>query len=88
MRELRKIVKVAVAKCQDGVILPEHLTIRQSLGQSEGIATRLLHDPLAEKSKIEEALSATGYNKSHTAEILGIDRKTLNRKIKQYGIER
>ena len=87
VRELRKVVKVAVAKCQDGMILPEHLTIRLSSGQSEGVASRLLHDPLAEKSKIEEVLSVTGYNKSHTAEILGIDRKTLNRKIKQYGID-
>ena len=87
VRELRKVVKVAVAKCQDGMILPEHLTIRLSSGQSEGVASRLLHDPLAEKSKIEEVLSVTGHNKSHTAEILGIDRKTLNRKIKQYGID-
>lgn len=86
VRELRKVVKVAVAKCQDGVILPEHLTIRPDSNLSGGAASRLLRDPLAEKTKIEDALKATGNNKSHAAEILGIDRKTLNRKIKQYGI--
>ena len=86
VRELRKVVKVAVAKCQDGMILPEQLTIRLSSGQSEGVASRLLHDPASEKAKIEDALKSSGYNKSQAANILGISRKTIDRKIKQYGI--
>jgi len=86
VRELRKVVKVAVGMCSDKIILPEHLPIRMSSPQSEGIESRHLYDPASEKSKIVEALKSSGYNKSQAANILGINRKTLDRKIKRYGI--
>lgn len=41
-----------------------------------------------EKHHIGETLSATGWKKSRTAEILGIERSTLDRKIKRYGLRR
>jgi two-component system response regulator HydG len=41
----------------------------------------------AEKKAIIAALKKTGMNKSKTAELLNVDRKTLYNKIKAYGIE-
>ena len=38
-----------------------------------------------ERRHIEGVLNSTRWNKSKTAEILGIDRRTLYRKLRQYG---
>ena len=40
----------------------------------------------AEKPLIEEVLRSTGFNQSETAKILGINRGTLRKKIKEYGL--
>ena len=39
-----------------------------------------------EKEVIRSTLAREGGNKSRTAEILGIGRKTLHRKIEEYGL--
>jgi two-component system response regulator HydG len=41
----------------------------------------------AEKQAILKALERNGFNKSRTAEMLNIDRKTLYNKLKSFGIE-
>jgi len=41
----------------------------------------------AEKTIIRENLAANKGNKSKTADILGIGRKTLHRKLQEYGME-
>jgi DNA-binding NtrC family response regulator len=41
----------------------------------------------AERQAISNALSETGGNREKAAELLGIGRKTLYRKLRQYGIE-
>jgi DNA-binding NtrC family response regulator len=41
----------------------------------------------AEKLIIEENLAANKGNKSKTADLLGIGRKTLHRKLAEYGLE-
>ena len=41
----------------------------------------------AEKIIIQETLAANKGNKSKTADILGIGRKTLHRKLAEYGME-
>ena len=40
----------------------------------------------AEKEVIRSTLAREGGNKSRTADILGIGRKTLHRKIEEYGL--
>jgi len=39
-----------------------------------------------ERQHIEAVLKETGYNKSRTAEILGIARRTLDRRIAEFGL--
>ena len=46
-----------------------------------------LRNEADEKMRIAEALRQTGNNKSRAAQLLGIDRKTLYNKLKQYGME-
>ena len=49
-----------------------------------GAGDLLLSDE--ERERIIEALQQTKYNKSKAAQLLGVDRKTLYNKIKQYGL--
>ncbi|GAB6090148.1 sigma-54-dependent transcriptional regulator [Spirochaeta dissipatitropha] len=89
IRELRNSIESAVVMCKGTIIksddLPPSITenddsdmIRIPLGSSmmEG-----------ERRLIEATLLAYKGNKSRTAEVLGIGRKTLHRKITEYGIE-
>jgi DNA-binding NtrC family response regulator len=39
-----------------------------------------------ERRHIEATLAHTGWNKSRAASILGIERSTLDRKIRRYGL--
>ena len=39
-----------------------------------------------ERIHIQQTLKATGWNKSRTASILGVERSTLDRKIRRYGL--
>jgi DNA-binding NtrC family response regulator len=40
----------------------------------------------AERGQILQALKTTSWNQSRTAQLLGIDRKTLRSKIQRYGL--
>ena len=40
-----------------------------------------------ERHHILQTLDTTGWNKSRTAGILGIERSTLDRKIRRYGLQ-
>ena len=40
-----------------------------------------------EREHIQQTLRRTGFHKSRSAEILGISRKTLDRKIVEYDLE-
>jgi DNA-binding NtrC family response regulator len=89
VRELRNCVESAVVMAGGGLVgiedLPpgvrssgEEREIRVPIGSTFADAEKLL---------IRETLAAQGGNKSRTAEILGIGRKTLYQKIEEYGIE-
>jgi DNA-binding NtrC family response regulator len=88
VRQLRNSVESAVVLCKGQTISLEDLppNIR---GESGGDSVRLsLGTSLAdmEKEVIRSTLAREGGNKSRTAEILGIGRKTLHRKIEEYGL--
>ncbi len=88
IRELRNAIERAVTFCAGDAILPGHLQSGLPSGagaESEGALLDLGKTIEAtERTQIEKALQATGGNKSKAAEMLGIDRITLWRKIKAY----
>lgn len=89
VRELEHIIKRAVALCDTREVNPFKIAhdipfIRtESFGKET--SAQLLQD--IEGEHIEKTLVRLNFNKSETARVLGIDRKTLRHKIKKYGIK-
>jgi DNA-binding NtrC family response regulator len=89
VRELRNVVESAVVLGKGPFIGLEDLP-PQVTDRGDGDHLRVpLGIPLAEAEKllIQANLSSLSGNKSRTAEVLGIGRKTLHRKIHDYGLE-
>ncbi|MGO8990844.1 MAG: sigma-54-dependent transcriptional regulator [bacterium] len=88
VRELENIIQRAIALCRHEVILPEDLPssmLREPDEESlleKGLHKKYTLDQL-EKEYIKKVLIDAGGNKSKAAEILGLDRKTLYRKIEE-----
>jgi DNA-binding NtrC family response regulator len=90
VRELENALESAVALNRSGTILPEDLPPKMRL-ETRGSSERLEDiyaglPPLdeVEKRYLAHVLKATGGNKAKTAAILGINRRTLYRKIDEY----
>ena len=89
IRELKNAVESAVVMCTGDEIKIEDLprTLR-SQGEEKVITIPIgITMDEAEKIIIQENLSANKGNKSKTADILGIGRKTLHRKLEELNIE-
>ncbi|MBK7972455.1 MAG: hypothetical protein IPK07_03935 [Deltaproteobacteria bacterium] len=65
--------------------LPRHIVEWRGEGQPPADAS-LAIDSL-EREAIERALTRTGGDKAKASKLLGIDRSTLYRKIKRYGLD-
>ncbi|PIE05079.1 MAG: transcriptional regulator [Spirochaetales bacterium] len=89
IRELRNVVESAVVMSRNKYITPEDLPPQVTNRDDDGGVRIPLGLPMAEAEKIilRANLNALGGNKSRTAEVLGIGRKTLHRKIHDYGME-
>jgi two-component system response regulator HydG len=90
VRELENILEHALIICRGDTIEKKHFPLwllkkedREPSDDPTGRAARRVWD---EKERIVEALRRCRWNKSHTAKALNIDRTTLWRKIKKYGI--
>src|SRR5690554_888346 len=95
LRELRNVIRRAVLLCQGNSIgikdLPDEINEdggliheddkEEVIGDLKSVAER------AERKAILRVLAHTNYNKTQTAKILQIDRKTLYNKMDQYQIE-
>ena len=88
IRELRNCIESAVVMCGGNEITPEDLPPTVSASKDVPSITIAVGTTLddAEKAIICENLAANKGNKSKTADILGIGRKTLHRKLQEYGI--
>ncbi|MBP5403072.1 MAG: sigma-54-dependent Fis family transcriptional regulator [Treponema sp.] len=88
IRELRNCIESAVVMCSGDEITLEDLPPSVSkAGTEQSIsipASATLEE--AEKIIILQTLAANKNNKSKTAELLGIGRKTLHRKLEEYGV--
>jgi DNA-binding NtrC family response regulator len=89
VRELRNCIESAVVLCKGQYITLEDLPPVLRSGADENYVKISLGTPLeqAEREIIQANLSYCRGNKSKTAEVLGIGRKTLHRKLKEYGLE-
>lgn len=88
IRELRNCVESAVVMASGEEITLEDLpptVSKAAADQSISIPANSTLDE-AEKIVILQTLAANKNNKSKTAELLGIGRKTLHRKLEEYGI--
>jgi DNA-binding NtrC family response regulator len=89
VRELRNSIESAIVMASGPLVVLDDLppNVRSS-GEERDVRVPIgssLEE--AEKILIRETLAAQGGNKSKTAEILGIGRKTLYQKIEEYRIE-
>jgi DNA-binding NtrC family response regulator len=87
VRELENIVQRAITLSQREVILPEDLpaSLLQEVDENlveKGLRVNYTLDQL-EKEYIKKVLIEVGGNKSRAAERLGLDRKTLYRKLEE-----
>ena len=88
IRELENVMERAVILARTPQVTAKELPIWRKPQQKAGTPREPLLISLEhmEKEHIERTLAGTGYHKSRSAEILGISRKTLDRKIVEYGI--
>jgi len=94
IRELRNIMEYVFIFCSEGEVrekhLPEYLktTAPRRAGDAPGTEPSIEGPGTVpgERERLLEALAGTRWNKTKTAEILGVDRTTLWRKMKKHGI--
>jgi Nif-specific regulatory protein len=93
VRELRNVVERAVALSTGNLLDAGDIWLSslEALSATQAPATDS-YQPLSideiEKRHIDRTLQHTEWNKSRAAEILGIERSTLDRKIKAYELKR
>jgi Nif-specific regulatory protein len=91
VRELRNVVERAVA-LGTGPMLDANDIWLPKIDSDMPLADEMEFQPLSledmEKVHILRTLNHTDWNKSRAAEILGIERSTLDRKIKAYGLQK
>ncbi len=89
IRELRNCIESAVVLCSDDEISLQDLPPNVSKSATDDYISMPLGITIdeAEKLIIQATLSKYQNNKSKTADVLGIGRKTLLRKLEEYGLE-
>jgi transcriptional regulator with GAF, ATPase, and Fis domain len=91
VRELKNVIERAVVLAQGNFIEAEDLSVTNISTASESavvLPSRHGFEPMTlaeiERRHIIATLNATGWNKSRASSILGIERSTLDRKIRRY----
>jgi DNA-binding NtrC family response regulator len=87
VRELENALEHAMVLGREGAILPSHLPPELTGSRKGGSLRAVPLHSRSEKEIITAALEAAGWNRTRTARRLGIDRTTLWRKIKEYGLQ-
>jgi DNA-binding NtrC family response regulator len=89
VRQLRNSIESSVVLCKGTIISPDDLPPNVRGESSEEVIRIPVGASLSEMEKeaIRATLQREGGNKSRTAEILGIGRKTLHRKLQEFGLD-
>jgi two-component system, NtrC family, response regulator HydG len=87
VRELENVIQRAITLCRREVLLPEDLPPSLTQGPDEDLVEKAVQGKYTveqlEKEYIRKVMVETRGNKSRAAEILGLDRKTLYRKLEE-----
>jgi DNA-binding NtrC family response regulator len=86
VRELENSIERAMVVTKTNILMPNDFILRQRDEKSGELSERSLE--YVEKSHILNVLEKNKWNISLSAKILGIDRVTVYKKLKKYGIER
>ena len=86
VRELRQKIMGAVLQAQEGVVTKKHLELAVTKPTSP--VSFALRNDAEDKERILRALKQANGNRSGAAELLGISRTTLYRKMTEYGLLR
>ncbi len=87
IRELEHAVERAFVLCRKDVIEIEHLP-REVLSTPGQHRPRTVQKSAGDAAALAAALARTDWNKAKTARLLGINRRTLYRKLDQYGLKK
>lgn len=93
VRELENVMERTVLLCKNTRIgvddLPQTLVMQSRVATGPGFKQMGLKEALAEpeKAAIRAALNANNWNRQNTAKALQINRTTLYKKMKRYGLE-
>ncbi len=91
IRELQHAVEHAFVLCREDVIDTRHLPPELQDGTNPGAVSPALTPfdagPEEEAEKILAALEKSAWNKSRAARLLGFSRRTIYRKMQEFGIE-
>ncbi|KJS28945.1 MAG: Fis family transcriptional regulator [Desulfatitalea sp. BRH_c12] len=85
VRELRNIIEHAVVRCHEEVIGMRHLPMEMMKLQKEIQPPQVQHTE-DEALVIRHSLNQARWNKSKAAELMGISRRTIYRKMQKYRI--
>jgi DNA-binding NtrC family response regulator len=92
VRELHNVLERGIALCQGDVIraddLPNHVREKKPADFLQVALARRMSLAELEREYIERVLDDEGGNKTRAAQRLGLDRKTLYRKLEEYAKER
>ncbi len=80
-RELRNLLGMLAGRADDGPVEREELVFEEETGVAPKDTTGG-----SERERIVDALWRNGFNRTRTADYLGISRKTLYNKIRRYGL--
>jgi DNA-binding NtrC family response regulator len=90
VRELENVVEMACILSEGNAIEPEHMPVKLAEGGVSEFVLPQEQMSLAdvERLYIGQVYRQTRYHKMKTSQILGVSRKTLDRKLQQYEISR
>ncbi len=90
VRELENVIERSVVLALGPTLtldlLPAKFRVTELLPTAATLSSFSLRD--AEKLQVQRALDKTGWNKSRTAQLLGVTRKTLDKKIRDFELLR
>ena len=89
VRELKNSVESMVVLSKSDLLDVKDLPVqvRGKISVSEGLAPKDLNLKQVEKGLIKTALKESGANKTEAARLLGLSRRTLYRKMHEYGLD-